>query len=267
MVSMLSHPPELPPIRRGWYWRLIIGTPLLVLGGLAMMTPFVVGKSSSFVLGILMLASGLLETAHAFAVRDRHTGNADFFGAAMSGLAGLLLLAQPKLALGALSLLLGLSFLIQGVGMIVAASRRGEQPRVGMLSDGCLNVFLGLLIASQWPVSGLWTIGLYVGGRILGAGWSRILGRDDTSCAPGVEVAALHPDPRLRLPPHAELAKLRDTLNAADAARYPIDRYWRAPFSSPSWPSMSAVWMLSGTWSVYSLPVWRCSATCSSPWC
>ena len=208
----------------------MIGIPLLVLGGLAMTTPFVVGKSSPFVLGILMLASGLLETAHAFAMRDRHTGNAGFFGAAMSGLAGLLLLAQPKLALGALSLLLGLSFLIHGVGMIVSASQRGEQPRVGMLSDGCLNVFLGLLIASQWPVSGLWTIGLYVGCRILGSGWSKILGRDDTSCAPGVEVAALHPDPRLRLPPHPELGKLRDTLNAADAARYPIDRYWRVTF-------------------------------------
>ena len=88
----------------------------------------------------------------------------------MSVLAGLLLLAQPKLALGALSLLLGLSFLIDGVGMIVAATRSGGRARVGLLSDGGLNVLLGLVIASQWPVSGLWTIAsLYVGCRILGS--------------------------------------------------------------------------------------------------
>ena len=34
----------------------------------------------------------------------------------------------------------------------------------------------------------------------------------------------------LRLPPHPELAKLRNILSAADEARYPIDRYWRVTF-------------------------------------
>jgi uncharacterized membrane protein HdeD (DUF308 family) len=230
MVSVPSCPPEAPQVRWGWHWRLLIGIPLLMLGCLAVATPFVAGKSSPFVLAILMLTSGLIETAHAFAMRDRHVGNAVFFGAAMSVLAGLLLLAQPKLALGALSLLLGVSFLIDGVGMIVAATRSSGRPGVGLLSDGCLKVLLGLLIASQWPVSGLWTIGLYVGCRILGSGWSKMLGRDNTSGAPGVEVAASHPDPRLRLPPHPELDQLRDTLSAADVVRYPIDRYWRATF-------------------------------------
>jgi uncharacterized membrane protein HdeD (DUF308 family) len=230
MVSTPSRTPESPPVRWRWPWRLMIGLPLLVLGCLALTTPFVAGKSSPFVLGILLLTSGLIETAHAFGLRDRHVGDAGFFGAGISVLAGLLLLAQPKLALGALSLLLGLSFLIGGVGMIVAASRGGGNPRVGLLSDGCLNVLLGLLIASQWPVSGLWTIGLYVGCRILGSGWSKIVGRDETAGAPGVEVAALHPDRRLRLPPHPELAKIREILSAEDEARYPIDRYWRVTF-------------------------------------
>ena len=115
MVSAPSRTPEPPPVRWRWPWRLVIGLPLLVLGSLALATPFVAGKSFPFVLGVLMLASGLIETATRFALRDRHVGNAVFFGAAMSGLAGLLLLAQPKLALGALSLLLGLSFFIDGL--------------------------------------------------------------------------------------------------------------------------------------------------------
>ena len=228
MVDTPSRTPKSAPVRWGWHWRLIIGTPLLALGCLAMTAPFVAGKSSPFILGILMIASGLIETAHAFAVRDRRVGNAVFFGSGVSVLAGLLLLAQPNLALGALSLLLGLSFLIDGVGMIIAATRSGDRPGGGMLSDGCINVLLGLLIASQWPVSGLWTIGIYVGCRILASGWSKIRGRDDGSDVPETEAAEQHPDPRLRLPPHPELVKLRETLTAADEARYPIDRYWRA---------------------------------------
>jgi uncharacterized membrane protein HdeD (DUF308 family) len=230
MLSIPSRTPESRPVGWAWHWRLAIGIPLLVLGCLALATPFLADRSSPFVLGMLMLASGLLQTAHAFAVRDRHVGNAVFFGAAMSGLAGLLLLVQPKLALGTLSLLLGLSFLIDGLGMIIAASRSGGRPRVGLLSDGCLNVVLGLLIASQWPVSGLWTIGIYVGFRIVASGWSKILGREDASGDRGAEAAALHPDARLHLPPHPELAKIREILSAEDEARYPIDRYWRVTF-------------------------------------
>ena len=57
-----------------------------------------------------------------------------------------------------------------------------------------------------------------------------ILGRDHASGVPETEAARLHPDARLRLPPHLELAKLRETLTAQDEARYRIDRYWRATF-------------------------------------
>ena len=266
MVDTPSRTPKSTPVRWGWHWRLIIGTPLLVLGCLAMTAPFVAGKSSPFILGILMLASGLIETAHAFAVRDRRVGNAVFFGSGVSVLAGLLLLAQPNLALGALSLLLGLSFLIDGVGMIIAATRRGDRPGGGMLSDGCINVLLGLLIASQWPVSGLWTIGIYVGCRILASGWSKIRGRDDSSDVPETEAAEQHPDPRLRLPPHPELVKLRETLTRQmKRATQSTATGGRLCFS-PSLPSMSAVWTPSGTWSVCSHQPLPWSAMCSLPW-
>ena len=96
MVSTPSRTPESPPVRWRWPWRLVIGLPLLVLGCLALATPFVAGKNSPFVLGILLLTSGLIETAHAFAVRDRHVGNAGFFGAGMSVLAGLLYWLSPS---------------------------------------------------------------------------------------------------------------------------------------------------------------------------
>jgi uncharacterized membrane protein HdeD (DUF308 family) len=163
-MSPSSSTLESPPVRGGRTWRLVIGIPLLGLGCLALAAPFLAGMSTAFVLGLLMLASGLLEVVQAFAVRARRVGN-------------------------------------NGVGMIIAATRSGDRPG-GMLSDGCINVLLGLLIASQWPVSGLWIIGIYVGFRILASGWSKILGRDHSSGVPETEAAGLHPDPRLRLRPH-----------------------------------------------------------------
>ena len=187
VVSTPSRNPKSTPVRWAWHWRLIIGTPLLVLGCLAMTAPFVAGKSSPFILGILMIASGLIETAHAFAVRDRRLGNAVFFGSGVSVLAG----------------------------------RRHAVRWLHQCVAGSID-------CEPVAVSGLWTIGIYVGCRILASGWSKIRGHDDGSGVPETEAAEQHPDPRLRLPPHPELVKLRETLAAADEARYPIDRYWRA---------------------------------------
>ena len=114
--------------------------------------------------------------------------------------------------------------------MIVAASRGGGNPRVGLLSDGCLNVLLGLLIASQWPVSGLWTIGIYVGFRILASGWSKILGREippATRARKSRHCTPTHACTCLRTQSWPNSA---ECLSAEDEARYPIDRYWRVTF-------------------------------------
>ena len=64
---------------------------------------------------------------------------------AMSIAGGFLLLVQPKLALGALAVLLGLSFGIDGLGKAVAAVRgRDVQRRDALLFDGLFRGHLGL---------------------------------------------------------------------------------------------------------------------------
>jgi uncharacterized membrane protein HdeD (DUF308 family) len=93
-----------------------LGLLVLLLGCVALAAPFFLGKLAPFVLGLLLLGSGALETAYGFTLLDRRAGNSAFLGSAMSIAAGIVLLAQPKLALGALAILLGLSFLIDGLG-------------------------------------------------------------------------------------------------------------------------------------------------------
>jgi uncharacterized membrane protein HdeD (DUF308 family) len=96
MVSTPSRTPESSPVRWGWHWRLIIGTPLLVLGCLAMTAPFVAGKSSPFILGVLMLASGLIGRPRVRRARTATLGM-QAFGAAMSVLPGFYALSRSWL--------------------------------------------------------------------------------------------------------------------------------------------------------------------------
>jgi uncharacterized membrane protein HdeD (DUF308 family) len=211
--------------------RVVLGAVVLLLGCLAVAAPFVAGKGAPFVLGVLILGSGLLEIAHAFGVRERRTGNAGFLHGLVSVVAGALLLLQPELALGGIAGLLGLSFVIGGVGTILSVVRgRAGRGWATLTSDGLLNVLLGLLIALQWPVPGILTIGVYVGLRILASGWSMIFVPADAPAALPADDPALHPDGGLGLPPNPEVARLRQAVAEEEESGGRIDRYWRATF-------------------------------------
>jgi uncharacterized membrane protein HdeD (DUF308 family) len=45
---------------------------------------------------------------------------------------------------------------------------------VWTLVSGIVSLLLGMLIWSQWPLSGVWAVGLLVGINILFSGWSLI---------------------------------------------------------------------------------------------
>jgi uncharacterized membrane protein HdeD (DUF308 family) len=208
-----------------------MGLGVLLLGALAVAVPFFGGKTAPFTLGLLLLASGVLELTAGFRLLDQRVGNSAFLGSAMSIVAGVLLIAEPSLAVGAGAVLVGLSFALDGVGKAVAGLRnRGRPGWAALVIDGGCNVALGGLIAAQWPVPGAVTLGLVVGLRVLASGWALFAGRAAAPVPTEAEAAQMHPDAGLGLPPHPELARLREALDAENAARGPIDRYWCLTF-------------------------------------
>jgi uncharacterized membrane protein HdeD (DUF308 family) len=46
---------------------------------------------------------------------------------------------------------------------------------VWVLLNGVISLVLGLMIWRQWPVSGLWVIGLFIGIDMIFYGWSLIM--------------------------------------------------------------------------------------------
>src|SRR5437870_4996806 len=94
-----------------------------------------------------------------------------------------------------------------------------------LLLPGKLAFFvLGLLIALQWPVEGVVSVGLFVGLRFLAAGWSILMGAPDVSQPSAPEAAGLHPDSRLGLAPHPYIASLREELANEEIIRSRSDR-------------------------------------------
>jgi uncharacterized membrane protein HdeD (DUF308 family) len=204
--------------------RSLLGALVFLSGCLALATPVVVGKNAPFVLGLLLGGSGVLQALLAFAHGNPQVRRATFFSSGVSLASGLLLISVTKLVFTALTWLLGLSWVLHGGVMTVTALRGGKEAGWRLL-DGLVNIGLGVSIALQWPLSGIWSLGLYSGLHIMSSGWSALLGRTRRTTTAADE-EGLHPDPLLGLRPHPEIARLRAAAEAAEAVRQSAHRYW-----------------------------------------
>ena len=161
----------------------VFGAMISMLGIIAVMTPLFTGITFSVFLGFLLLTGGILETIFAFQAPSFGKGVLVFLFGGVSIVAGFFLIAAPDRGLGALTWVLAAYFVAAGIVDIVLAFKiRPEEGWGWTLSSGIVTISLGAFIVWQWPVSGLWAVGVYVGIRLLMHGWALmalgITGRD-----------------------------------------------------------------------------------------
>jgi uncharacterized membrane protein HdeD (DUF308 family) len=212
----------------GWIvgGRRVQGVFILIMGCLAMIAPFFASPLAVSLVGILLIVCGILEMLDTFRLSSESGQRSAYLSGAMSILVGGLLLNRPKLILGGLALLFAGSFLLDGLNKTIAGLRGWAAGRTWRwtLVAGLVNLGLSLVLVSGWPVSGLSVVEVLVGIRMLAAGWAMLLGREEPAKAP--PPAGLHPDHRLHLPPHEEIARLESVLKIQEEGRRSIDAYW-----------------------------------------
>jgi uncharacterized membrane protein HdeD (DUF308 family) len=79
-------------------------------------------------------------------------------------LAGLALLAHPLFAAGVLTVMLAVYFILDGIGELAAGMRLRPADGWGwLLFGGIVSILLGLMIWGQFPLAGLWAVGILLG--------------------------------------------------------------------------------------------------------
>jgi uncharacterized membrane protein HdeD (DUF308 family) len=130
------------------------------------------GVAVTALVGMLLLAAGIVEVIFAFQADSFGKGVLRFLFGGLGVLAGVVVIATPVASLGVLTIVLAAFFLASGgIDVVLALKLRPDEGWVWMLLSGIVSVALGALIALQMPVSGLWAVGLYVGVRLLMHGW------------------------------------------------------------------------------------------------
>jgi uncharacterized membrane protein HdeD (DUF308 family) len=148
-----------------------LGLLLIALGVAAMLTPALAGSAVVVVIGLLLLAGGIV-----CIVRSLRgvAGMEQVLGLALgivTALAGIAVIAHPLFGLAFLSLLMVAYFVVEGIWKTIVSFR--FRPATGwkwLLASGLLSLVLGSLIWRQWPVSGMLAVGVLVGVNLLGTG-------------------------------------------------------------------------------------------------
>lgn len=150
-----------------------LGIALIVLGFVAILTPVAAGGAVVVVIGLILLGAGVAATIRGLQSATAMDKVLGLVVGAVTALTGAVVLAQPLFGLSLLTLLLAGYFLIDGACKIVVSLR--FRPASGWLwlsISGGLSLILGALIWSQWPMSGLWAVGVLVGLNLMSTGFA-----------------------------------------------------------------------------------------------
>ncbi|HEY1381135.1 MAG TPA: HdeD family acid-resistance protein [Gemmataceae bacterium] len=162
---------EVEPLRRNWVWFLLLGIALIVLGLIAIGSATMATVATMLFFGWLLLFGGILQIVHAFWARQWCGFLLQLVVGVLQAVIGGLMVTRP-LSFGlALTLLMAVFFVVGGVFRMIAAASLPFEGRGWLLLSGLIDLIMGIIIWSEWPQSGLWVIGLFVGIDLLIHGW------------------------------------------------------------------------------------------------
>jgi uncharacterized membrane protein HdeD (DUF308 family) len=146
---------------RGWFVALGIG--LMILGFIALGAIVFTTWFSVILLGALLLAAGIGVAIHAARAPAWGPFLLQLSNGVLIGILGAVILARPAAAAAALTLVVGAFMLVSGFGRILIALASRPTGWGLLLFGGIVAGLLGLVLLMEWPLSGLWAIGLFVG--------------------------------------------------------------------------------------------------------
>jgi uncharacterized membrane protein HdeD (DUF308 family) len=169
----LGLPPTLTPLRAKWGWIVALGAVYVIAGLIALGSVVSATVATVFVVGIMMIIAGVAEVINAFQIK---TWGRFLFWLALGILyiiAGFVAFENPLLTAAWLTLILGAALCASGIVRIfLAFNMQHGSPWIWVVVSGVITLLLGLIILAHWPVSSLWTLGIFLGIDLVFAGAS-----------------------------------------------------------------------------------------------
>ena len=154
-----------------WGWFLAFGIVLMLLGLAAVVRSVTATVASMMFFGWLMVLASIIDLVSAFMVGKWAGFFLHLALAILLGITGAIFIKHPMISAEAATLVMSMFFLIAGLYQLVIAFWT-HLPGFGwQAANGAITFLLGGLLLAQWPLSGLYAIGLFVGIDLILYGW------------------------------------------------------------------------------------------------
>ncbi|MDQ0317322.1 HdeD family acid-resistance protein [Amorphus orientalis] len=151
-------------LHRNWGWLLALGILMVVLGMIGLGMTYWLTLATVIWFAALAFIGGIAQIFDAF----KHKGWKSTAWHILVGViyiaAAAVLVADPAGAAGILTLFIAAALIVVGVMRIVMAFqvKGGGLAWLWLGLAGAVSILLGGMIFAEWPISGLWVIGLFV---------------------------------------------------------------------------------------------------------
>lgn len=154
---------------------LALGLVLIVLGTIALALSVVFTLASMVFIGWLMILGGILQTAHGFSAKAWGGFFIEILAGLLYSVVGFLIVIHPAAAAIELTLIIAVLLIVGGLFRTAIAIAVRLPNSIWLLIHGAINILLGVAIIGQWPSSGLWVIGMFIGIDMIFNGWTLIM--------------------------------------------------------------------------------------------
>jgi uncharacterized membrane protein HdeD (DUF308 family) len=149
---------------------------LILIGVLALALPAVTSFAVARILAWVLFFDGVFQFFYAFKSQGIGRFLWKLLVAALYVVGGLYLLANPLVKVAALTLMLAMFFIVEGMidlfSYLASGTSEGSH---WLLVHSVVTVLLGVVIWWRWPLSSVWAVGTLVGVSILMNGITRLM--------------------------------------------------------------------------------------------
>jgi len=151
-------------VKRYSLWYLIQGA-LMVLGGVvALIYPIVSSVALVLLLGWILIISGVVQGISLIGAQHVPHFWLQLISVVLSVIVGVLFIRQPGEGLLAITLLLIVFFMVEGISKLVFALTIRPFPNWGwVLASGVIGILLSLVLWASLPVTAIWLLGVLLG--------------------------------------------------------------------------------------------------------
>ena len=163
-------------VRKNRGWLMFMGIVMIILGVIGLSMEVALTVVSVLYFGVLVIFGGAAMLIDAFRAGEWRTKIWHILIALVYIAAGVIMITNPAASAVWITLFLASFFVITGVfRLIIGLQSRGRVENWGwIVFAGVISMLLGFVIFAQWPVAGLWVIGLFVAIELILQGFSMI---------------------------------------------------------------------------------------------